>query len=66
MKLKTTKKQIKENTHKDNLIAIGYCSLHRLLKFKYPFAYSTGVYGWACDYYELAGDRTATKKWRFN
>ena len=53
MKLKTTKKQIKENVHPDNLIAVGYCDLQYLLRLENPFAYSSGVYGWACDYYEL-------------
>ena len=52
MKLKTTKKQIRENTF-NNLIAIGYCGAQSLLRHKQPFAYSTGVYGWACDYYQI-------------
>tara|TARA_B100001939_G_C16818292_1_gene563199 strand:+ start:573 stop:923 length:351 start_codon:yes stop_codon:yes gene_type:complete len=53
MKLKTTKKQIKENIHSDNLFSVGYCDLQYLLRFENAFAYSSGVYGWACDYYEL-------------
>tara|TARA_R100000734_G_C3286815_1_gene79361 strand:+ start:132 stop:479 length:348 start_codon:yes stop_codon:yes gene_type:complete len=53
MKLLATKKQIRNNTHEDNLISVGYCDLQRLLKFKNAFAYSKGVYGWTCDYYEL-------------
>ena len=53
MKLKTTKKQIKENANQ--LYAVGYCELDSLLKYEYPFAYSAGVYGWACDYYQFDG-----------
>lgn len=52
MKLKTTKKQIRDNTS-DNLFSVGYCDLQSLLRYKNAFAYSSGVYGWACDYYEL-------------
>jgi len=52
MKLKTTKKVIKENTF-NNLISVGYCDLQYLLTFKNAFAYSSGQNGWACDYYEL-------------
>lgn len=53
MKLKTTYKSIKEGTHPDHLIKVGYCSLQYLLGYKSPFAYSSGVYGWNCDYYEF-------------
>lgn len=53
MKLKTTKKQIKENSRK--IISIGYCAAQTLLKYSEPFAYSAGVYGWACDYYNIDG-----------
>lgn len=52
MKLKATKKEIKENTYK-NLISVGYCDLQFLLTFKNAFAYSIGTCGWSCDYYEL-------------
>tara|TARA_R110002020_G_C16034158_1_gene753150 strand:+ start:94 stop:453 length:360 start_codon:yes stop_codon:yes gene_type:complete len=55
MKLKTTKKAIKENTYQ-NLMSVGYCDLQFLLRFKNPFAYSSGQNGWACDYYELEND----------
>jgi len=53
MKLKTTKKQIKESAYQ--LYAVGYCELDRLLAYQSPFAYSSGVYGWSCDYYNLDG-----------
>ena len=51
MKLKTTKTKIKNNFL--NIISIGYCEIQYLTYFKNPFAYSSGVYGWACDYYEI-------------
>ena len=53
MKLKTTKKQIRENAKQ--LYAVGYCELDSLLVYQSPFAYSSGVYGWACDYYQFDG-----------
>ena len=55
MKLETTKKQIRDNT-RDNLYSVGYCELQYLLRDVNPFAYSSGIYGWACDYYELSID----------
>ena len=53
MKLKTTKKQIRESAYQ--LYAVGYCELDSLLVYQSPFAYSSGVYGWSCDYYNLDG-----------
>ena len=51
MKLKTTKSQIKNNFV--NIISIGYCELQYLTYYKNPFAYSSGAYGWSCDYYDI-------------
>ena len=51
MKLKTTKKVIKENYSK--IIGIGYCNAQTLLKYENEFGYSAGQNGWACDYYEI-------------
>ena len=51
MKLKTTKKQI--NSNFNTILSIGYCDVQYLTYFKKPFAYSSGLYGWACDYYEI-------------
>jgi hypothetical protein len=51
MKLKTTKSQIKNNFI--NIYSLGYCEIQYLTYYKNPFAYSSGVYGWACDYYEI-------------
>ena len=51
MKLKTTKKQIRENFN--TILSIGYCDAQYLLSSKTPFAYSEGMYGWSCDYYQI-------------
>lgn len=51
MKLKATKREIKENSY--YILSVGYCSLDYLLKPVEPFAYSCGYYGWSCDYYEI-------------
>lgn len=53
MKFKATKKQMRENYN--NIISIGYCDACYLLRYKSPIAYSAGVYGWACDYYDIDG-----------
>lgn len=51
MKLKTTKTAIKQGFN--TVISIGYCDLQNLLDYISPFAYSAGIYGWSCDYYEI-------------
>lgn len=53
MKLKTTKANVKENYFR--ILSIGYCDAQYLLKYKNAFGYSAGVYGWACDYYDIDG-----------
>ena len=50
-KYKTTFKQIKENNLK--IIGIGYCAAQHLLYFTNPTAYSSGTYGWNCDFYQI-------------
>lgn len=50
-KLKTSKKEVKENNYL--ILSVGYCKLQNLLKYQNPIAYSSGVYGWACDYYDI-------------
>lgn len=52
-KIRVTKKEIKENCFKNELVAIGYCEAQYLLFYKAPFAYSGSIYGWACDYYRI-------------
>ena len=51
MKVKVSKKQIRDNYH--NIISIGYCDAWYLLAYKDADYYSSGIYGWACDYYKI-------------
>ena len=51
MKIKALKKEFKDQ----NVLKVGYCKLQYLLNYKDAFAYSSGVYGWACDYYNIDG-----------
>ena len=50
-KYKTTFKQIKNNNSK--VINIGYCAAQNLLRFNEATAYSSGTYGWNCDFYQI-------------
>lgn len=54
MKVKVTKKSIKDNYN--IILGIGYCNAQHLLYFESPKFYSCGVYGWACDYYEIGSN----------
>ena len=54
MKCKTTAKAIREN-YGSRILSIGYCDAQALLRYETPFAYSSGVYGWNCDYYDIDG-----------
>ena len=51
MTLKTTNKQIRANFYK--VLSIGYCDAQYLLSYKNPFAYTSGIYGWNADFYEI-------------
>jgi len=51
MKTKVTKKAVRNGFR--YVLSVGYCDACHLLYFKRPFAYSTRVEGWACDYYDL-------------
>ena len=51
MKFKTTQKAVKEGYR--NIIEVGYCGLQHLLYYKDPVAYTSGVYGWNADIYEI-------------
>lgn len=51
MKLQTSKKQVLKRFYK--VISIPYCEAQNLLNFHSPFAYSAGIYGWSCDYYQI-------------
>jgi hypothetical protein len=52
MKIKATKKEMRINQF---LMNVSYCKMQYLLRYQSPFAYSSGVYGWACDYYNVNG-----------
>ena len=54
MNCKTTAKAIREN-YGSRILSIGYCAAQALLRYETPFAYSSGVYGWNCDYYDIDG-----------
>ena len=51
IKLKTTKKSIKNNYY--NILEIGYSDIQELLRYTEPFAYTCGIYGWNADIYEV-------------
>lgn len=53
MKFKTTNKAIKDNYFK--IARVGYCDLQTLLRYKEPFAYTCGSYGWNANFYDLNG-----------
>lgn len=58
MKYKTTAKALKEGYYK--ILDVGYCDLQFLLKYQNPVAYSSGVYGWNFDVYDINGVAIAT------
>lgn len=53
MKYKTTAKALREGAR--NLRSAGYCDLQYLLTNHNPVAYTSGVYGWNFDVYEVYG-----------
>lgn len=53
MKFKTTRKAIVNGSTK--LVCAGYCDLQTLLRNHSPIAYTSGVYGWNFDVYEVNG-----------
>ncbi len=53
MKFKVTRKEMREGYNK--IVSIGYCKAQNLLRYQNPIAYSAGVNGWACDYYDVGG-----------
>lgn len=54
MKIRTTYKAIRKEYGR-NILSVSYCDLQYLLHYENPFAYSAGVYGWSCDYYDIGG-----------
>lgn len=53
MKFQVTRKEMRRNY--DTIISIGYCKAQNLLRYQDPIAYSAGVNGWACDFYDVGG-----------
>ena len=53
MKIKTTRKAIVNSS--ENLVSVGYCDLQTLLRNHSPIAYTSGVYGWNFDVYQVYG-----------
>lgn len=51
MKFKVTKKEMVNVYNK--ILGSGYCTLQYLLQYQTPIAYSAGVNGWNCDYYNI-------------
>lgn len=53
MKFKTTAKALRDGCLR--IVSAGYCDLQYLLRTKEPIAYTSGVYGWNFDVYEIDG-----------
>lgn len=51
IKLKTTEKELKNKAH--YIISLGYCEAQSLLYFVEPFSYTSGLYGWKADHYNI-------------
>lgn len=51
-KIRITKKEA--HTCAPCLLSVGYCRIQTLLQHLKPFAYSAGVHGWSCDYFDVA------------
>ena len=55
MKLKTTRKEIKNKVPSDYIWQVGYCGMQNLLYYQSPIAYSSVIYGWNFDLYDVDG-----------
>lgn len=53
MKYKTTRKAVVAGSSR--LVSAGYCDLQTLLRYHSPIAYTSGIYGWNFDVYEVYG-----------
>nr|DAN77055.1 MAG TPA: hypothetical protein [Caudoviricetes sp.] len=53
MKFRTTRTAVKENG--GIILNVKYCGLQSLLRFKEPQAYTSGIYGWNADIYNIDG-----------
>lgn len=54
LKLKTTKKTIKDNYN--YIMGVSYCKMQYMLMYERPSYYNAGGYGWACDNYIITLD----------
>jgi hypothetical protein len=63
-KYKTSMKAIKENNSK--VINIGYCAAQNLLRFNEATAYSSGTYGWNCDFHQIEPNTVIATGYRTN
>lgn len=61
MKFKTTKKAVLGSNTR--VYKLGYCDLSNLLMYHEPIAYTSGVYGWNADIYQI-GDTTIVTGYR--
>ena len=55
MKFKTTSKAIKNGYGTKYLFKTGYCALQNLFYYDNPIAYTSGMYGWNFDLYDIEG-----------
>lgn len=51
MKARVTNKMLREN----QAIKVGYCAMTYLLRYEEPVYYTSGVYGWNSDVYNIDG-----------
>jgi hypothetical protein len=51
-KVRVTKMEMRTNY---NIIKASYCRLQNLLNYEKAIAYSAGINGWSCDYYDING-----------
>ena len=51
MKFKTTRKEMLQRFNK--VIKVPYCKGQYLTQFLDPIAYTSGIYGWSADIYDL-------------
>lgn len=51
MNIKLKKKEVLENFQ--NVICVGYCDIQHLLRGKERIGYTSGVYGWNADIYNI-------------
>lgn len=55
MKHVSTRKAIVAQYGTQNILSVSYADLQTLLKFENATAYTSGVYGWNADIYDIGG-----------